>query len=72
MYVSETLPLYTGAKYKCRDRVLDEGERIAFMLCQAKGATAGQCLHGCASLPGGGHEESVFKEQGVVGSWTFF
>ena len=43
MCVSETLPLYTGAKQKCRNRALDEGERIAFMLHQAKGATAGQC-----------------------------
>lgn len=45
---------------------------MAVMLCQAKGDTAGQCPHGCASLPGGGHEASVFKEQGVVGLWTFF
>ena len=37
---------------------------MAVMLCQAKGDTAGQCPHGCASLPGGGHEASVFKEQG--------
>lgn len=72
MCVSETLPLYTGAKQKCRDRALDEGERIALMLRQAKGATEGQCPHSCASLPGEGHKESVFKEQGVASSWTFF
>ena len=72
MCVSETLPLYTGATQNCRDRALDEGERIALMLCQAKGATAGQCPHSSASLPGKGHEESVFKEQGVASSWTFF
>ena len=45
MYVDivvETWPLSAGAEQKCRDRVWGEGgKKIALLLCQEKGATAG-------------------------------
>ena len=37
----QTWPLSTSAKYKCRDRVLGEGEKNSFIVFHAKDATGG-------------------------------
>ena len=44
------LPLASGAEWKCRDRVLGEGEKDSFIALSGKGgATTGLCLK--APLP---------------------
>ena len=62
--VAKTQPLFTNAELKRGDRVLREVEKNSFMLCQAKGATAGSCPQKCVSHPGGGSEES-YSVQGA-------
>ena len=37
VFVDQTWPLSSGAKQKCRDRVLIEGEKIAFLALPGKG-----------------------------------
>ena len=39
--IAETRPLFAIAEYKRGERVLGEGEKVAALLCQAKGARAG-------------------------------
>ena len=47
----KTRSLCTSAQSNLGDRVLGEVERIALLLCQAKGDTMGLCLRNCVSQP---------------------
>ena len=72
--VAEIPPLYTGARLNLGDRVLGEVERNSFIALPGKGGTqpANALKTVCPAQEGLVRSLTVFKEQGVISSWTFF
>ena len=68
--VAEIRPLYAGAGLNLGDRVLGEVERNSF--ARQRGPQRANPSRLCPSLEGVVRCLIVFKEQGVVSSWTFF
>ena len=68
LLMPKTRPLCTGAELNLGDRVVGEVlERIALLLCQAKGGIAGSCLKNCVSQPGGGFGEEFYSSGSRAG-----
>ena len=72
--IAEIRPLYTSAGLNLGDRVLGEAERNSFVALPGKGGHSGlnTLKTVCPALEGVVRNLTVFKEQGVSSSWTFF
>ena len=72
-YIAKTWPLFTTAEQKHRDRVLGEVEKDSFIALLDEEGHSGLMPQNRGSHSGASSEDlTVFEEQGVICSWTFF